>query len=302
MEPGYDRRVNAWQRWAGWLDRSDSLVAHWLRAAREALLGEMPILAGGTALFAIFAVVPLLAAAVALYGLIADPSEIDAHVRSLSSVLPSQVVAFLTDQLHRQAAESTQSLGLALAASIAIAVFSARGAARALIDSLNRAYRVRERRRPFHKLLVTIAMASGTLLGLLVMMTVIVALPAIFALLRLDGYAIVYWLRWPALMGITFVTLMALYRYAPSPRTLGTNRHLWPGAAIATLLLILISLGLSQWVDRVARIDLWYGAFGSVVVVLLWFYLAVLALVLGGFVNAELERHAGAPEPDRSMY
>jgi uncharacterized BrkB/YihY/UPF0761 family membrane protein len=39
-----------------------------------------------------------------------------------------------------------------------------------------------------------------------------------------------------------------------------------------------------------------------VIVVLLWFYLSVIALVFGGFVNAELERHAGAPAPDRSMY
>jgi hypothetical protein len=27
-----------------------------------------------------------------------------------------------------------------------------------------------------------------------------------------------------------------------------------------------------------------------------------MALVVGGFVNAELERGAGAPAPDRSMY
>ena len=44
-----------------WINTSDFVVAHWLRAAREALLGEMPILAGGTALFAMIAVVPTLA-------------------------------------------------------------------------------------------------------------------------------------------------------------------------------------------------------------------------------------------------
>jgi len=27
-----------------------------------------------------------------------------------------------------------------------------------------------------------------------------------------------------------------------------------------------------------------------------------MSLVIGGFVNAELERHSGAPAPDRSMY
>jgi membrane protein len=80
------------------------------------------------------------------------------------------------------------------------------------------------------------------------------------------------------------------------------ERHLWPGALTATVLLVLVSWALSQWVERVSNYELFYGAFGSIVVVILWFYLSTIALVLGGFVNAELERHAGAPAPDRSMY
>lgn len=291
-----------WTRWERWLDTSDAPVAHWLRAGREALLGEMPILAGGTALFAVVSVVPILAATVALYSLIADATQIDAHLRGLESVLPPQVVTFLADQLARKAAASQSELGVAVAVSVFVALFASRGAARALIDSLNRAYRVRERRGTWHKLLVTLAMAGGTLLGILLLLGVIVALPAIFAIAGLGSYGVIEWLRWPFLMWITFCALLALYRYAPSPRPLGTVRHLWPGAAIATTLLVIVSIGLSVWVDRVAAYDLWYGTFGSVVVVLLWFYLSVIALVIGGFVNAELERRSGAPAPDRSMY
>jgi membrane protein len=217
-------------------------------------------------------------------------------------VLPPQVVAFISEQMARKAGGSQSELGVALAVSVIVALFASRGAARALIDSLNRAYRVRERRSTVQKFLITLAMGGGTLLGLLMMLGAVVALPAIFAVTRLGNYAIVEWLRWPVLMSVTFVTLLALYRYAPSPRPLGTERHLWPGAVVGTTLLVAVSIGLSVWVDRVATYDLWYGAFGSVVVVLLWFYLSVFALVLGGFVNAELERHAGAPAPDRSMY
>ena len=63
-----------------------------------------------------------------------------------------------------------------------------------------------------------------------------------------------------------------------------------------------LSWGLSAWVERVADYELFYGAFGSVIVIVLWFYFAVISLVIGGFVNAELERHSGAPEPDREMH
>jgi membrane protein len=62
------------------------------------------------------------------------------------------------------------------------------------------------------------------------------------------------------------------------------------------------SWGLSQWVERVSNYALFYGTFGSIIVILLWFYLSTISIVFGGFLNAELERHAGAPDPDRSMY
>jgi len=294
--------VKLLQRWKSWIDTSDAMVAHWLRAAKDALLGEMPILAAGTALFAIIATLPLLAAVVQIYGLVADPAEINSHLRVLGTVLPPGLITFLQEQLTQQAQRSTSTVGFTLAGSVILAMFSSRGAARALIDSLNRAYRVRERRNRLTKFLVTIAMAAGTMLGLIVLFGVTVALPAVLSMLDLRGYGLVSFFRWPILMALVFGALLALYRFAPSPRDLGTERHLWPGALIGTVVLILVSFGLSQYVERVARYDVVYGAFGSVVVVLLWFYLSVIALVFGGFVNAELERHAGAPAPDRSMY
>jgi membrane protein len=145
-------------------------------------------------------------------------------------------------------------------------------------------------------------MAAATLVGLIVVFAVVVALPGNVATLNLSGDGLVRILRWPTLLAITFAVLLALYRFGPSPRPLGTERHVWPGAVIATVLLVVVSWGLSEWVERIAAYELFYGAFGSVVVIVLWFYLSTMTLVLGGFVNAELERHAGAPAPDRSMY
>jgi membrane protein len=161
---------------------------------------------------------------------------------------------------------------------------------------------VRERRKPLVKFLVTLAMAAGTIVGLLVLFGVTVALPAVLSMTGFGENELLAFLRWPVLMALVFGALLALYRYAPSPRDLGTERHLWPGALIGMAMLILVSFGLSQYVERIGRFDVVYGAFGGVIVVLLWFYLSVIALVIGGFVNAELERHAGAPASDRSMY
>jgi membrane protein len=294
--------VELLRRWRVWWRTSERAPARWLRAAHAALFGEMRALVAGTALFAILAAVPTLAAVVAVFGLVSDAHSIRGQLHGLERVVPPDVVDFLIGQLERQAERSSGELGAQIAGSVLFAMISARGSAQALLAALNRAYRVRELRGPFTRLGLTFAISAGTVVGLIVVLAVVVALPAVFALLPFHIDPIVQWLRWPALLAIVLATLSVLYRFGPSPRPLGTERHVWSGAAIATALLVIVSWGLSEWVDRVADYAVFYGAFGSVIVILLWFYLSTLAIVVGGFVNAELERGSGAPEPDRSMY
>ncbi len=307
------------RQWSHWWRTSESLIARWTRAAHAALLGEMPVLAAGTALFAIIAIVPTLAAAVAIYGLVADPLQIHDELATFRQVMPAEVVMFIGDQLEAQAQRSHSELGLQLGVSVVLALVSARGSARALIDALNRAYRVRELRTSMQRMAMAFLMALATLVGLMLMFALLVILPGIVAAINEDWVVYAMWLRWPSLLALVFVSLLALYRYAPSPRPLGPReqtdsggpvhlphrpvRHVClPGAGLATVLLVLVSWGLSLWVDNIASKELVYGAFGSAIVTILWFYLSTMTLMIGGFVNAELERHAGAPQPDRSMY
>jgi membrane protein len=295
------RCVSFWRQLDTWFQTSDRRIAIWLRAARSALLGEMPILAAGTALYAIIATVPALAAAVSVFGIVANAADIQSHLQGLSTVMPAQVVEFLGAQLQRQAQRTSGELSFQLIIGLVAATVSARSSARALIDSLNRAYRIKEARGKLVKFAFTILMALVTIIGLMVMFAIIVALPAVIAAAGLQGYHLVRLLRWPLMLGLVLASLGLMYRFAPSPRPL-QKRHIWPGAGIATVLLVVVSWALSLWVDHVATYEVFYGAFGSVIILILWFYLSTIALIVGGFVNAELERGAGAPEPDRHMY
>jgi membrane protein len=272
-----------------------ALLRRWIHAARSALLGEGPVLAAGAALFSILATVPTLAGVVALYGLIADAHSIQGHLAGLDRVLPRAVVSFLIEQLERQASQTTGQLSLKLMTSLVVALYSARSAAGGLVEALNQAYRVRDRRRPMARIRVTLSIAATTLFGFVALMILLVTLPAVLAIvpgLR-DIGALAGGLRWPVLFAVAFTALAALYRVAPAPRQL-VRRRIWSGALVATGLWLIASYLLSLWVDQVADYELFYGAFASVVVVILWFYFSVLAIVIGGFVNAELERAAGA--------
>lgn len=281
----------------------------WFLAVKEVVTSDAPVLAAGTALFALLATIPGMAAIVTVYGLVADPSDIAAHLDGLRQVFPGEVVDFLVTVMEREAGRSSKTLGLALATTLGLALYSARSAAGAMFAALNHVYRVEDERPTLRRLALTLAVAAATLVGLFVLSAVIVALPAVIALLRLpaDVEAMTELLRWPLLLVLVMVGLVALYRAAPAPREHG-HQHLWRGAIAATLLWLAASWLLSVWVDRVADYENVYGAFASVLVLILWFYASALCVLLGGMVNAQLERAAaeraaaaqasgGAPPP-----
>jgi membrane protein len=268
-------------------------IRPWVRAFKEALLGDETVLAGGVALFAMLATIPGLAAIVAIYGLIADPADIARHLDGLERVLPHSVVQFLTTELQRLSRRSTGDLGFALVTTLVLALYSARVAARALIIGLNRAYGVTETRPALRQFGVTVVIAGATLVGSFLFAAIVIALPSILTLVSIRGgeNTVASALRWPLLLVVLTLGLVALYRHAPSPRQVAKRRY-FPGALVATALWLLVSWGLSVWVDRVADYEILYGAFASVLVLLVWFYTSAMAILLGGLVNAELERAA----------
>jgi membrane protein len=96
-------------------------------------------------------------------------------------------------------------------------------------------------------------------------------------------------LRWVVLWFMAVAGLAVLYRYGPSRKPARWRWVVW-GSVIAASLWILVSVGFAFYVASFATYGKTYGALGAVIALLMWFYLSSFTVVIGGLVNAEMER------------
>lgn len=92
--------------------------------------------------------------------------------------------------------------------------------------------------------------------------------------------------KWILLLGLVFSTFAFIYRYAPS--TTKRWKLLSPGAVIATLLSILVSIGFTFFVENFGRYNVLYGSIGTLLIVMVMVFLNSLAIFIGYILNLSI--------------
>ncbi|RIU91441.1 YihY/virulence factor BrkB family protein [Oceanobacillus picturae] len=96
-------------------------------------------------------------------------------------------------------------------------------------------------------------------------------------------------LRWVLSSIVIFIVLVALYKLAPNLRVYFKNT-VW-GALFATILWQLASLGFSYYVSTAGNYSATYGSLGTVIVLMIWFYLSGIIIMVGGIMNAVIRKN-----------
>ena len=168
----------------------------------------------------------------------------------------------------------------------------------ALVRGVNRAWGTHEYtwwRLPIQNMLMVVVSASALLVG---MLTPIFLRSIEGAIWRMDisvgaslivfGFELVRFL-FPS--AVLFYGLSMFYMLAPRRRT--TFREVWVGALLVALLLQVLQSLFILYAKNVAHFNAVYGAFGSVIAVLMWIYLSGSVIILGGCFCAATAEVAG---------
>lgn len=260
------------------------------RTFKELLADDVPNLAAQQAYYFFFALFPALLALISIASFFPVANLVDEIVNRLGRVAPPDVIKIVVDQITK--ISDTNAGGL-LTFAFLLTLWSSSAAVVSMSTTLNTAYDITEGRPWWKVRLVAIGLTIGLAFFILVSMSLIIVGPSLAEraaeTMRLGpafewGWKI---LQWPLIFILVSTAIALVYYFAPDAE----QEWVWitPGSVLATALWVIISLGFKLYLARFGSYNETYGAIGSVMVLLLWFYLSGIALLAGAELNAEIE-------------
>ena len=249
------------------------------RTLKEIKDDRVTLIAAGMAYYFFLAIFPALIALVGILGL----AHIDASglIDSIQSALPGGAGTALTKAIQHADKPSKGASLIAAAGGILLALFSASSGMVAMQKGLSVAYDVAQDR----KVLKARAMA----LVLLVAMLLLGGVPSPFFTW---GESTAYTVMGYIVSIAAVVILFSVFYYLGPNRESPSWKWVSAGGILGTLLWIFASIALGIYVGNFNSYSKTYGPLAGVIVLILWLYLSSLAVLIGGELNAELERQA----------
>ncbi len=205
----------------------------------------------------------------------------------LAEYLPEDVVFMIDENLKE--IMNKRSGGL-LSISIIGTLWSASNGFNAITRSFNKAYGVK----PARNFILNRIIAIGLMFSMVAAIIIALLFPVFGRLIGeyvlvnvpLPETIVDMWdvLRWVSSSVMFFVVFFVLYKLAPNKKM--KENHVLYGTIFATVGWQLTSYGFSYYVETLGNYSLTYGSLGTVIVLMIWFYLSGIIITTGGVINA----------------
>jgi membrane protein len=215
----------------------------------------------------------------------------------LHQVLPDQSASLFDQTVQYAAAGAKKGL---LTFGLVFALWSGSAGVYAIMEQLNRICDVTERR-PFWKArgiaILLLVFFAGLAIGSLSL--VILGGVAQSWLASLIGWSrpllfCFATLRWIIIGAALLLALAVAYRVGPDVHV--RFRFISPGNVVAAILIALASTGFRFYVSKFGNYNATYGNLAAIILLMLWMYMAGIALLVGCEINTILH----PPRPERS--
>ena len=238
--------------------------------------------------FGFLSIFPVMAVFVLLYGLAFSPEQMQEQISLLRPFIPNNVYEVLGGRLSELASNTTTRLSFSLLLSTVLALYAGSKGIKSLILLINLAFGITQERGLIQGTIRALGITFAALVVLIIAISSIAIIPLIASYFPFPQLAktIALWSRWPILAGIIFLSFLGLYRLAPN-RGATPLKKLVPGAAIAAVLWILLSVLFSVYVQNFNNYSAEFGALSAAVVIMLWLYYSAFIVAFGAIFNFE---------------
>ena len=251
---------------------------------------HMPTLAAGLAFYFLLAFFPFLLFLVAIVTIVPGVGGLtDWLLQTAATFLPPSAWALAEGVIRGLLGQPRSGL---VSLGVALALWSASSGFTSLMECLNVAFGVTDRRAWWKTRLealgLTIALSAFVILAFV--LTLFAAPLAAFVASHLGpaGGVATLVINWS--LSILLMTLVTATVYYVCP---DVDEQPWQWLSPGVVLFIVgfgaASIGFSYWVSRFASYDKTYGSLGAPIVLLFWLYILASFLLLGGELNALLD-------------
>jgi len=244
----------------------------------------------------LLALFPLLLFMLTLFGLFA----------SRSNELQSSLLSYFADFLPPSAFQLLKAITIEMAANatsgkltfgIILTLWFASGGMSSMISTLDAVYHVRESRGWLWGRVIALGLTIA-ILTLLMTSLFIVLVGGHFSdwmaiKLHLTSIILIVWkvLQWVSVVLFLTLSFALIYYFGPS---LEQRRWHWmtPGSIFGAFLWLVASAGLRVYLHFFNTYTATYGSLAAIMILLVWLYVTGLSFLIGGEINAQIERAA----------